>query len=99
MRNLISETKVDNTFPVSEFYIPGYSVLFRPDRTGKGGGIWHCRILSKCTFEKEIETFAIENNLHKVRWLLVCSYNPNLCNIPVHLNAVDKAIDFNSKKN
>ena len=39
MRNLISETKVDNTFPVSEFYIPGYSVLFRPDRTGKGGGI------------------------------------------------------------
>ena len=36
---LISETKVDNTFPVSQFCVPGYSVPFRLDRTGKGGGI------------------------------------------------------------
>ena len=39
MRNLISETKVDNTFSVSQFCVPGYSVPFRLDRTGKGGGI------------------------------------------------------------
>ena len=39
MRNLISETKVVNTFPVSQFYVPGYSVSFRLDRTEKGGGI------------------------------------------------------------
>ena len=29
MRNLISETKVDNAFPVSQFCLPGYSVPFR----------------------------------------------------------------------
>ena len=98
MRNLISETKVDKTFPMSQFCVPGYSVPFRLDHTGKGGGIWPCRMLSKFTFEKEIEAFAIENNLRKVKWLLVCSYNLNLCNILVHLNAIDKAIDFNSKK-
>ena len=56
-------------------------------------------MISKFTFEKEIEVFATENNLRKVKWLLVCSYNPNLCNMPVPLNAIDKAIDFNSKKN
>ena len=39
MRKLISEAKVDNTFPVSQFCVPGYSVTFRLDRTGKGGGI------------------------------------------------------------
>ena len=39
MRNLISETKSDNTFPVSQFCVPGYSVPFRLDWTGKGGGI------------------------------------------------------------
>ena len=54
MRNLISETKVYNTFPVSQFGVPGYSVLFRLDRTGKRGGIWPSRTLSKFTFEKEI---------------------------------------------
>ena len=84
---------------MSKFCVPGYSVLFRLDRTGKGGGIWPCRMISKFTFEKEIEVFATENNLRKVKWLLVCSYNPNLCNMPVPLNAIDKAIDFNSKKN
>ena len=99
MRNLISETKIDKTFSVSQFCVPGYSVPFRLDRTGKGGGIWPCVMLSRLTFEKETEAFAIENNLGKVKWLLVCSYNPNLCNIPAHLNAIDKATDFNSKKN
>ena len=98
MRNLISETKVDNTFHVSQFCVPGDSVLFRLDRTGKRGGLWTSRMLCQFTFEKWIEPFAIENNLRKVKWLLVCSYNRNLCNIPVHLNAIDKAIDFNPKK-
>ena len=98
MRNLISETKVDNTFHVSQFCVPGYSVPFRLDRTGKGGGIWPCRMLSKFTFEREIEAFAIENNLRKVKWLLVCSCNPNICNMLVPLNAIYKVINFNSKK-
>ena len=101
---LISETKIDNTFPVSQFCVPGYSVPFRLDRTGNGGGIMlyvkehiPCRMLSKFTFEKEIEAFAIEINLRKVKWLLVCSYNVNLCNLPVHLNHIEKAIEFYSK--
>ena len=29
--------------------------------------------------------------------MLVCSYNPNFCNLPVHLNAIDKATEFYSK--
>ena len=103
MRYLISETKIDNTIPVSPFCVPGDSVPFRSDMTGRrwylgGGGIWPCRMSSKFAFEKEIKAFAIENNLSKVKWLLLCSYNRNPCNIPAHLNAIDKAINFNSKK-
>ena len=98
MRNVISKTKVDNTFPMRQFCVPGYLVPFRIDHTGKRGDIWPCRMLSKFTFEKEIEAFAIENRLRKVKWLLVCCYNQNHFNIPVHLNAIDKAVDFNSKK-
>ena len=91
---IISETKIDDTFAVSQFCVAEYSVPFRLDRTENGGGIMlyvkehiPCRMLSKFTFEKEIEAFAIEINLRKVKWLLVCSYNPNFCNLPVHLNA------------
>ena len=98
---LISETKSDNTFRVSQFCVSGYSVPFRFDRTGNGGGIMlyvkehiPCRMLSKFAFQKEIEAFAIEINLRKVQWLLVCSYNPNFCN----LNTIDKAMEFYSKK-
>ena len=53
-----------------------------------------CRMLSKFTFEKEIETFAIEINLHKVKWMLLCSHNPRFCNLQLHFNAIDKAIEF-----
>ena len=84
---------------MSQFCVPGYSVPFRLDRTGSGRDIMlyvkehiPCRMLSKFTFEKEIEAFAIEINLLKVKWLLVCSYNPNFSDLPVHLNAIDKAI-------
>ena len=79
----ISETKFGNTFPVSQFCVPGYSVPFWLDRTGNRGGIMlyikehiPCRMLIKFTFEQEIEAFAIEINLRKVKWLLVCSYKP-----------------------
>ena len=54
-------------------------------------------MLSKFTFEREIEALAIEINLRQVKWLLVCSYNPNFSNLPVHLNAIDKTIEFYSK--
>ena len=54
-------------------------------------------MLSKFTFKREIEAFVIEINLRKVMCLLVCSYNPNFSDLPVHLNAIDKTIEFYSK--
>ena len=64
--------KIDNTFPVSQYCVPGYSVPFRLDHIGNRGGIMlyvkqHmlCRMLSKFAFENETEGFAIEINLSK----------------------------------
>ena len=54
-------------------------------------------MLSKFTFEKEIEAFATKINLPKVKWLLVCSYNPHFCNLPVNLNAINKTVKFYSE--
>ena len=36
---MISETKIDETFPDSQFLIKGFSVPYRLDLTAKGGGI------------------------------------------------------------
>ena len=35
---VISETKIDNTFPSGQFYIQGYSKPLSLDRTAMGGG-------------------------------------------------------------
>ena len=34
------------------------------------------RMLSKFTFDKEIEAFAIEIKLRKFKWVLFCFYKP-----------------------
>ena len=59
---LISETKIDNTFPVSQLCVPGYSVPLRLDRTGNEGGIMSyvkehipCRIISKLILKKKFK--------------------------------------------
>ena len=36
---MVSETKLDYTFPTSQFLMQGYSTPFRKDRTSKDGGM------------------------------------------------------------
>ena len=36
---MISETKLDESFPPSQFFLDGYSVRFLFDRNGNGSGI------------------------------------------------------------
>ena len=36
---MISETKIDNSFSISQFTMTGYSIPFRLDRTSNGDGI------------------------------------------------------------
>ena len=36
---MVSETKIDDTFPLAQFSVEGYSTLYRLDRTCKGGGL------------------------------------------------------------
>ena len=36
---LISETKLDDSFPIVQFQMKGFSVPYRYDRNGKGGGL------------------------------------------------------------
>ena len=36
---MVSETKIDDTFPINQFIIDGYNAPFRLDHNKNGGGI------------------------------------------------------------
>ena len=81
---LVSETKVDESFPSSQFAIEGFNVPFRLDRNSSGGGITlfvreeiSSKLLSKYKPNSSIESIFIEINLWSKKRLLTCSYNPN----------------------
>ena len=96
---MVSETKLDDTFPTSQFLMQGYSTPFRKDRTSKGGVILlyvrediPCKII-KTETDAYHEGFFIEINLRKKRWLLSCSYNSHKNNIGTHLEIIGKTLD------
>ena len=67
---MVTKTKLDNSFPVSQFNVKGFSSPFILDRNKNGGGIiLYIRsyiIASKLTgftFQNDKETFFIEINL------------------------------------
>ena len=93
---MISESKIDDSFPDSQFFLDGYSTPYRLDRKRNGGGIMlfvRNHIPSKMnSIEKlPIESFLIKSNLRKRRWLIICYYNPNNGNIESHLDSVSKS--------
>ena len=96
---MVSETKLDDTFPTSQFLMQGYSTPFRKNRTSKGGGILlcvrediPCKII-KTETDAYHEAFFIEINFRKKKWLLSCSYNSHKNNIGTHLEIIGKTLD------
>ena len=90
---LISETKIDSSFPTAQFHIDGYTI-HRRDRDENGGGLLlYVRedvpsALLKT--DSEIEAFYVELTIRKKKWLLCCSYNPNKTFITKHLAEIDR---------
>ena len=87
---MISETKIDDTFPESQFLIEGFSKPFRLDRTAKGGGILlyirediPCKYIKQITLNNSFERFFVELNLRSKKWLLGSLYNHHKENIAV----------------
>ena len=66
---MISETKIDDSFPQNQFLIEGYSNTFRDDRNAQGGDIPSKELKSQ--LPKDIEGIFIEINIHKTKWVLM----------------------------
>ena len=75
---VLTETKVDHTFPEKQFLVPGYKKPFRLDRNRNGGGVMiyvrediPCDILSKHNIPTNLEAIFVEINLGKNKLLLL----------------------------
>ena len=98
---MLSETKLDSTFPSIQFLINGFSVPHRLDRNSKGGGILlyvRDKIivlpLNRYSLPLHIDILFFELNLRNQKWLVCCSYNPhkNLKTIYKYLQKVFSSI-------
>ena len=80
---LLTETKIDASFPNTQFRIDGFSAPFRLDRNRFGGGVLiyvrediPCKQLTKHILPDDIEGIFVEINLRKTKWLLFGGYHP-----------------------
>ena len=94
---LISETKLDDSFPSAQFLLDGFSKPYRLDRCSNGGGILlyirddiPARLLSN---SNKTESIFVEINFRKKKWLICASYNPHKSNISNHLQQLSKGLD------
>ena len=95
---MISETKLDESFPSMQFNFDGYNI-FRSDQNAKGDGIlMYVRDDIPCKLipmrNSTIEGFFIELKLRKKKWLLCCSYNPHRRFISNHLIDIGRNLDL-----
>ena len=96
---LVSETKIDDSFPQGQFVIDGFSAPYRLDRNCLGGGLMlfvRDDIPSNLLTieEKPIESFYVELNLRNSKWLVNCSYNPHKNSIGNHLDRISESLDL-----
>ena len=103
---IVSETKIDDYFPLSQFCIHGYNKQFRLDRNSHRGGLVLIRgnIPCKQLFVPKIgiEAIFFEINLKKIKWLCCRGYNNHNRNISGYLKALEICLsvldDYNAEE-
>ena len=97
---IITETKLDETYPISQFHIDGYSMPYRLDRNRNGGGVIiyvrediPSKILRKHFFPNDIEEIFVEISFRKSKWLLCGTYHPPLQSDQHYFDNIDKVLD------
>ena len=97
---LISETKIDESFPTYQFSISVFSSPFRYDRSCNAGGLLFylrkdipAKIIKTENKKSNVELFYVEINFFKKKWLIGCSYNPHKSMITNYLSVLSLGLD------
>ena len=97
---LVTESKLDETFPHGQFRIEGYARPFRLDRTRNGGGLiifvrddLTCRELKPRVLFPDLECTFLELRVRQTKWLILVGYNPHKEKISEFLEKISKELD------
>ena len=100
---IVTETKLDDSFPKAQFCIDGFSIPYRLDRNRNGGGLTiyvrddiPSKMLTKHNFPENIEAAFIELNFRKCKWLLCATYRAPYQNHNYFFGNIDKCLDVYS---
>ena len=101
----IAETKLDPSFPNSQFLIPGFHKPLRMDVSSRRGGLLvyiksslPSKMLTKFKLPNNIQIIPFELNLRKDKWLFVCIYKPPLQNNQYFVSILSDFLDFYSNE-
>ena len=101
---LLSESKLDSSFPDDQFSIPGYQIV-RKDRDRNGGGLLlyineniPFKIIQNLSLPPTSEILPIEINLGRFMFLLIGLYKPPSVSEKEFLLHLNKAHNFFSTK-
>ena len=86
----VSEKKLEHSFPERQF------LRFHRNRIGGRITLYLRKDISAKLLSHDFpsaESFFIEINLHKKKWLINCSYNPHKSNIWKHLDIISRSLD------
>ena len=95
---VITETKLDSSFPDSQFIIGGFRQPYRLDRNKYGRGVMIFedipgKLASKHILPDNIEGMFIEIDLRKTKWLILGTYHPPNQPDDYFFKAVGNALD------
>ena len=97
---LITESKLDDTFPSDQFKIEGFSRPIRLDRNRNGGGLiifvregLTCKELKPRRLYPELECTFLELRIRQCKWLVVMGYNPQKEKIVNFIDQLSLEID------
>ena len=95
---IFSETKLDNSYPSSQFYISGYKKPFRLDVSYYSGGLLVyikddiiARPLNE-NIPNTLQIIPIELNFRKQKWLLIPVYRPDRTNRDTFLTTIEQLL-------
>ena len=80
---VVCETKLDETFPYSQFHMDGGFLPYKLDENCNSGGVMvfvkediPSKLLTKHNFQSDVEGLFVELNFRKSKWLLFGTYHP-----------------------
>ena len=96
---LISETKIENSFPNAQFEIKGYK-SFRKDRETYGGGLLfyvneklNCRSLKTC-LPSFIDILPLKHRLLNSKWVVLGTYKPPSQNEKNYVSKIQNLLTY-----